>query len=252
MGLVMSFTLLPKLHWLRVLAVLPLFSMGVAAQQVPSDGGQVSAAFISATQQWLDDAVVRANAASAAALRMDVGIGALDSRLRLAPCTRVDPYIPVGARLWGKTRLGLRCVDGAARWNVFLPITVKAFGPAWVLRDNVLAGAVLTLADAQQEEADWAAENSPVVSDAAQWVGQIASRSIAAGQPLRLSMIKPAQVFMAGTQVRVVAGGAGFQVTSDAQALTPGVIGQMVRLRMENGKMTTGVVLDARTVRLSL
>ncbi|MEO8248642.1 MAG: flagellar basal body P-ring formation chaperone FlgA [Burkholderiales bacterium] len=248
----MSLTLLPNLHRLCALALLPLFCVAASAQQVPSDGGEVSAAFLSATQQWLDDAVVRANSVSAVPLRMEVGVGSLDSRLRLAPCSRVDPYIPVGTRLWGKSRLGLRCVDGSARWNVFLPITVKAFGPAWVLRDNVLAGAVLTAADAQQEEADWAAETSPVVGEPTQWVGQIASRSLAAGQPLRQSMVKPPLAFMAGTQVRVVADGPGFQVTSDAQALTPGVIGQPVRLRLDNGKMTTGVVLDAKTVRLSL
>ena len=40
--------------------------------------------------------------------------------------------------IWGRTRLCLRCTDGGGRWNVFLPVTIKAFGPAWVLRDNVV------------------------------------------------------------------------------------------------------------------
>jgi flagella basal body P-ring formation protein FlgA len=183
---------------------------------------------------------------------MEVSVGSLDARLRLAPCARVEPYIPVGTRLWGRSRLGLRCVDGAARWNVFLPVTVKAFGPAWVLRDNVVAGTVLGPNDAVEAEADWAAEVSPVVGDAAQWVGQVAARSLAAGQPVRQSMIKAAQAFPAGAAVRVVAKGSGFEVTSDAQAITPGVVGQMVRLRMENGRITSGVVVDATTVRLAL
>ncbi len=220
--------------------------------QVPSQGAEVAPEFVTATQQWLDDAVARAQSASASALRMEVSIGSLDNRLRLAPCTHVEPYIPVGMRLWGRTRLGLRCTDGGGRWNVFLPVTVKAFGPAWVLRDNVVAGAVLTAADAVEAEADWAAEASPVVADAGQWVGQTASRSLVAGQPLRQSMVRPAQVFAAGAQVRVVAQGPGFEVTSDAQALTPGVVGQTVRLRMDNGRMTTGIVQDLRTVRLSM
>ncbi|RYF68765.1 MAG: flagellar biosynthesis protein FlgA, partial [Comamonadaceae bacterium] len=60
------------------------------------------------------------------------------------------------------------------------------------------------------------------------------------------------QVFAAGAQVRVVAQGPGFEVTSDAQAMTPGVVGQTVRLRMDNGRITTGVVQDVRTVRLSM
>jgi len=233
-------------------AVLASPAQAQVLQQAPSQGAEVAPEFVAATQKWLDDAVARAQSASNTGLRMEVSIGSLDSRLRLAPCTNVEPYIPVGMRLWGRTRLGLRCTDGGGRWNVFLPVTIKAFGPAWVLRDNVVAGAVLTAADAVEAEADWAADPSPVVADATQWVGQTASRSLAGGQPLRQSMVKPAQVFAAGAQVRVVARGPGFEVTSDAQAMTPGVVGQPVRLRMDNGRITTGVVQDMRTVSLSM
>ena len=95
------------------------------------------------TQRWLDDALAR-NQPGGLPLRMEVSVGTLDSRLRLAPCARVEPYLPAGSRLWGRTRLGLRCVEGATAWNVFLPVTIKAFGPAWVLNNNVTTGTVLT------------------------------------------------------------------------------------------------------------
>ena len=52
-------------------------------------------------------------------LRMEVQMGQLDSRLRLAACAKVEPYLPAGSRLWGRTRLGLRCVQGSVPWNVF-------------------------------------------------------------------------------------------------------------------------------------
>ncbi|MDM0014746.1 flagellar basal body P-ring formation chaperone FlgA [Variovorax sp. J22P168] len=239
-------------QWPALALLIASLAGGARAQQAPSQGTEVAPGFVAATQQWLDDAVARSQSASALPLRMEVSVGALDSRLRLAPCGHVEPYVPVGLRLWGRTRLGLRCTDGSVRWNVFLPVTVKAWGPAWVLRDNVVAGTVLTAADAVEAEADWAADPSPVVADPGQWVGQTASRSLAAGQPLRQSMVKPAQVFPAGAQVRVVAQGAGFEVSADAQALTPGVVGQPVRLRMDSGRMTTGVVQDGRTVRLAM
>ena len=233
-------------------AALALGPAPARAQQAPSDGAEVTPEFIASTQQWLDDAVSKAQSANPAPLRMEVGIGALDARLRLAPCSHVEPYIPVGSRLWGRTRLGLRCTQGGGRWNVFLPVTVKAFGPAWVLRDNVVAGSVLTAADAVQAEADWAAEPSPVIVEPAQWVGQVASRSLMAGQPLRQSMVKAAQAFAAGTPVRVVAQGPGFEISSDAEAITPGVVGQPVRVRMENGRIANGIVVDLRTVRLPM
>ena len=72
------------------------------------------------------------------------------------------------------------------------------------------------------------------------------------GQTLRQGMVKPAQVFQAGASVRVVAQGPGFQVSSDAQALSAGVVGQMARVRMENGRVSSGVVLDMRTVKIDL
>lgn len=217
-----------------------------------AQGTGVKPEFFDATQRWLDNAVSGIRPAGTTALRMEVTVGELDSRLRLAPCARVEPYIPVGTRLWGKTRLGLRCLEGSAKWNVFLPVTIRALGSAWVIKGNVASGAVLTEADAIEAEVDWAEELSPIVSSPSAWVGQVASRALTTGQALRQAMIKPAQVFQAGTQVRVVAQGTGFQITSDGQAVSTGVVGQSARVRMDNGRVMSGVVLDNRTVKLEI
>jgi len=215
---------------------------------------QVESEVLTVGQRWVESAVaqVPSDASGGAPLRMEVVVGALDTRLRLAPCAKIEPYIPTGTRLWGRSRIGLRCLDGAARWNVFLPVTVKAFGQAWIAKSNVNAGAVLTMADAMAAEVDWADDVSPVVALPEQWVGQIATRSWSAGQAIRQSMLKPAQVFQAGTQIRVVAQGVGFQVTSDGQAMTAGVVGQVARVRMDSGRVMSGMVLDARTVRIEM
>lgn len=229
------------------------FSLGaVATAQAQAQANSAKPEFIEATQRWLDNAVSNVRPSGAAPLRMEVTVGELDSRLRLAPCARVEPYIPVGTRLWGKTRLGLRCMDGGVKWNVFLPVTIKAYGTAWVIKGDVAQGAVLTEADALEAEVDWAEETSPIVISPSQWAGQVASRALTTGQALRQGMIKPAQVFQAGTQVRVVAQGPGFQITSDGQALSVGVIGQPARVRMDGGRVMTGVVLDSRTVKLEI
>jgi flagella basal body P-ring formation protein FlgA len=103
-----------------------------------------------------------------------------------------------------------------------------------------------------EAEVDWAAESSPIMGKPSQWVGQVASRALSTGQALRQSMIRPAQAFQAGTQVRVVAQGVGFQITGDGQAVSAGVVGQPARVRMSNGRIMSGVVLDNRTVLLAL
>lgn len=210
-----------------------------------------AADFQSQTQQWLDGTLAKA-ADLEPGLRMEVSVGALDTRLRLAACSQVEPYLPAGTRLWGAARIGLRCVQGVSRWNVFLPVTVRAFGPAWVLKSSVPAGAALKLQDAQQAEVDWAQENASILADPSQWVGQVAARPLMAGQALRQSMVRPVAVFQAGTQVRVLAQGSGFSITTDGQAMTAGVVGQPARVRMDNGRILSGLVLDGRTVKIEL
>jgi flagella basal body P-ring formation protein FlgA len=209
-------------------------------------------AFEAAAQDWLRDATHAAQATGGAALRMEVKVGSLDSRLRLAPCGNVEPYLPPGSRLWGRTRIGLRCLDGVSRWNVSLPVTVNAFGNAWVIKNPVQPGSMVTENDVVEAEVNWAEESSPVIRDRTLWVGQIATRQLTTGQTLRQGMVKPSQVFQAGAQVRVVAQGPGFEVSSDAQALSVGVVGQIARVRMENGRVSSGVVLDTRTVKIEL
>lgn len=203
------------------------------------------------TQRWLDDALQRAQPGGSD-FRMEVSVGSLDARLRLAPCARVEPYLPAGARLWGRTRLGLRCVEGPTAWNVFLPVTVHAWGNAWVLTGNVAPGAVLTQADAVQAEVDWAAENAPIAAQQEAWVGQVAARQLLAGQALRQNMVRPPQLFRAGAQVKVVAQGPGYQVTSAGQALGAGAVGQSVRVRMESGRIVGGTVSENGTVEIPL
>jgi len=240
----------------RLTALVCSLSLGIsaAAQTQPSaPAGGLSAEWMAAAQGWVEQAVAAAQSAQQASpLRLETVLGEPDSRLRLAPCARVEPFVPPGTRLWGKTRLGLRCAEGVSRWSIFLPLTVKAFGPAWVVRGELAAGAVLKAGDAMQAEVDWAQEPSPILATPAQWLGQVAVRTLGTGQALRQALLRPAQVFQAGSQVRVLAQGAGFQVVSDGLALSAGVIGQPARVRMDNGRVMSGLVSDHKTVQLDL
>lgn len=236
-------------HQAVSLAVALVLSFGAQAQ---APGSGVAPEYFDATQRWLDEAVATIRPSESAPLRMEVQVGELDRRLNLAPCARVEPYIPVGTQLWGKTRLGLRCLEGTAKWNVFLPVTIRAYGTAWVLKSHVLQGAVLTPDDAMEAEVDWAEERNPVMANPSQWVGQVTARALPAGQVLRVGMTRAAQAFQSGAQVRVIAQGAGFRISSAGQAMTAGVIGQSARVKMDNGRVMSGVVVDNRTVRLDI
>lgn len=235
-----------RLPW-RVVVLLTLGAVSNA-----SWAEDIGAPLEAQAAHWLKGATQQLAPDAQFALRFDVRVGKLDSRLRLAACSQIEPYLPPGNQLWGRTRVGLRCVDGASRWNVSIPVTVDAYGPAWVLRHPLPVGAVVTQADVQQGEVNWAQEAAPVLWGPERWVGQAATRPLLAGQALRQGMVRPVAVFTSGTTIRVLAQGPGFQVATTGTALSAGVIGQLAKVQLDSGRTSHATVVDARTVRLDL
>lgn len=184
--------------------------------------------------------------------RVEISVGSLDKRLRLAPCQRIEPYLPPNTKLWGKTRIGLRCAQGATAWNVYLPLTVRVFGQALVSLQPVAAGSVIAAADFVTGEVDLAEDSSDAVQNHALAVGRTLAKPLAAGQSLRMAHLKLRQWFAAGETVRVLAQGAGFNVASEGQALTAGFEGQPARVRTEAGRVLTGIAVGERRMDLAL
>jgi flagella basal body P-ring formation protein FlgA len=204
----------------------------------------------------LSEQVLRlANDASQSALpgkRVEVRVGRLDPRLKLAPCEAIEPYLPPGARLWGRTRVGVRCVSGPTRWNVYLPVTVHVWGEGVVAAGALRPGSVLTPADLSRGEIDLAAEPGAPVNDGQALVGRILARPLAAGQAVRSAHLKPRLWFQAGTTVRLTAVGNGYAIRGTGQALSPGVEGQSVRVRTESGRVVTGSAIGTMDVEIRL
>lgn len=204
-------------------------------------------------RDWLEPALAAGALDQAAGpLRPELVVGKLDARLRLTPCLRIEPYLPPGTRMWGRTRVGLRCQEGAVRWNVFLPITIKAWGPAWVLKRPIPAGTALVAEDAELAEIDWADQASAVLATPDRWVGQQAAYALQPGLTLRQNMVRPIPAFAPGAQVRVHSRSGSLQVVVVGEALAAGVPGQVVRVRLGGGKVVSGTVREDSTVEVRL
>jgi flagellar basal body P-ring formation protein FlgA len=186
------------------------------------------------------------------AMRVEIEPGRLDPRLRLAACAQIEAFLPPGARAWGRTRVGLRCVQGPTPWTVYLPVTVKVLAPAWVLADALPAGTVLQAEQLRQAEVDWAAAAAPAVADVSMLVGRTLGRALAGGAAVRSSDLKQRQWFGSGDTVQLVARGSGFSVTGEGQALSPGIEGQTVKVRIENGRVLSGLAVGHNRVEVQL
>ena len=191
------------------------------------------------------------DAVTVAGARVEVQVGALDPRLRLAPCARVEPYVPAGTKLWGRSRIGLRCTEGPTRWNVYLPLVVKVYGQALTAVAALPAGSVLAAADFRPAEVDLADGAAPLrAAEAA--LGRTLARPLAPGQALRATDLRPRQWFAAGDTVQITAVGAGFRITGEGQALGPGLEGRPARVRIEGGRIVVGEPVADRQVQVRL
>jgi flagella basal body P-ring formation protein FlgA len=229
---------------LAALALTP----GWAAEPDPLPGGMDSAVW-----RQIQDLSERSTAGFAAGqARVEISTGQLDPRLKLAPCERIEAYLPAGARAWGRSRVGLRCTQGPSAWNVSLPITVKVFAPALVVHTALPAGTVLQATHLQEAEVDWAAERSPALADPAKLLGRTLGRALSAGAAVRQADLKQQLWFAAGDTVQVVARGAGFSVSGVGLALAPGVEGQPVRVRTDSGRVLSGLPVAANRVEVQL
>lgn len=243
---------LPKVRVVNKLVALLLW-LGALASASPAwaDGGALDAAWSQRVEALAHSALQQAQPLSQG-LRVEVRVGRLDPRLKLAPCADVQPYLPVGTRLWGPSRVGLRCADGAVRWNVFLPLTVSVYGPALVATGPLAAGATLAAADLRLAEVDLAARPDMALARNELALGRTLARPLAAGQALRASDLRARQWFAAGDTVRIVAAGSGWRIQGEGQALNPGIEGEAVRVRTESGRVVSGLAVAERQVEVAL
>jgi flagella basal body P-ring formation protein FlgA len=233
-----------------LLAAVPMAPAG--AQTVPppaTTGAQLEPATVA---QALALATQAAQALAPRGARVLASAGALDPRLQLAPCARVEPYLAAGVPPWGRSRVGLRCLQGATAWKVTLPVTVQVWAPAVVGTASLPAGATLEDSQLTLTEVDWAAASTPPFASAQALAGRVLARPLAAGQALRAADLQPHRWFAAGETVRVVASGAGFTIDAEGQALTPGFEGQPARVRTEGGRILVGVPVGERRLEVGL
>lgn len=229
-------------HLVRWILVIALAGAGAAFAQGEADG----------LRQRLREFAMASAPSRADGPRVEVSVGEPDPRLHLAPCTRIEPYLPGNVRLWGKARVGVRCVEGPVRWNIYLPVTVKVWGRGLVATRALPAGASLVAGDVEPGDVDLAEDPSAALADAGTTVGRTLTRPLSVGQSVRMSHLKVREWFAAGETVQVIAQGPGFRIAAEAQALNPGVEGREVRVRTEGGRVLTGLPVGERRVEVSM
>ena len=159
----------------------------------------------------------------------------------LPPCESLEPFLPSGARLWGRVSVGVRC-NADQPWTRYVPAYIAVVGTYYVAARPINAGQALTLADAAAREGDLATLPGSVIVDPAQLSGVTASNSIASGAPLRRELLRAVAIVQQGQTVKVVTQGAGFVVSTEGKAMTNAAVGAIVQVKMQGGQLLSGIV----------
>jgi flagella basal body P-ring formation protein FlgA len=179
--------------------------------------------------------------------RVETSVGEIDPRLRLAPCARVEPFLPPGARLWGRGMVGVRCAEGA-KWTTYVPFQVRVFGPALVAARAVPAGKVLDDEDLRVAELELTRESPGLIADPLDTRNRVLVRALAPGQPLRATDLRGRPAVAAGEPVQIMHVGAGFTITMEGRALAGATDGEPVRVQTDSGRVLTGTARPGRVV----
>lgn len=182
--------------------------------------------------------------------QITVTVGAIDPRLNLAACAAPEAFLPNGARAWGKTSVGVRCV-APSPWTVYIPAMVQVQGEYLAAAVPLAQGQTIGPNDVARVSGDLTALPPGIVTEPAQAVGHTLARSVAVGAPLRQDALRSQQAVAQGQVVRLVSSGPGFKVTADGRALANGGDGQVVQVKTQNGQVVSGVARPGGTVEVT-
>jgi flagella basal body P-ring formation protein FlgA len=164
----------------------------------------------------------------------------IDRRLKLAPCDKLQAFLPVGAKLIGKTSIGVRC-DAQPAWSVFMQADIKVTVDLLVASRSLPQGTVISAADLGLQRGDLSRPG--LITAPEQAIGKTLKFTIGAGQVLRQDMLRAPRLIRQGQTVTLRARGNGFVVSQKGQALNDAGKGEIVRIRT-----ATSQVLTARMV----
>jgi flagella basal body P-ring formation protein FlgA len=185
--------------------------------------------------------------------KFKVRIGSLDSRLKLSQCDMpLEAFSPPGARLYGKTTVGVRCT-GSQPWKIFVPSTLVLYEDVLIVSRTIVRGEVLGPADLTVVRKQITGASQTYIRDMQQAVGMIAKRSIPNGKILTAHMVQAPRLVRAGQEVILLATTPQLEVRMKGKALADGSRGDVIHVRnLRSKRVVEGVVTHAGVVKVSM
>ena len=181
--------------------------------------------------------------------KVSIRVGRLDVS-KLPPCSAHEAYTPQGARMLGKTTVGVRCL-GPNIWNVLVSIEISVTGNYVTTARPILAGKAIQNDDLHVLSGDIAHLPTGIVTDPVSALGKTLRNSLAAGQLLRSDQLISPIAIRQGQSVRIISKGPGFSVSGEGKALSNAAEGQNIQVRTSSGQTVSGTARSDGSVEIS-
>ena len=171
--------------------------------------------------------------------QVTVTIGTIEP-VQFTACSKLQAFLPLGAKLWGNSTVGVRCAAGV-EWSLYVPVTVRVQGPVVVAARSLASGKLIAAEDLAVQTGELTQLPAGVLNDTNEAAGKTLAVGVNAGHALRQDMLRAPLVIRQGQAVKLVAQGQGFKVSSEGRALSNAAVGQMVQVKSQNGQTVSGV-----------
>jgi flagella basal body P-ring formation protein FlgA len=181
--------------------------------------------------------------------RVEVKVGSLDSRLRLAECDlALETYDSPNALSGGRGVVGVRC-EGSNPWKLYVPVRIAVFDEVVVTRRSVVRGETLQADDLTLSEMDTSRLRKAYFTRIDDAIGLLSKRSIASGSVVHAGLLKRANLVKRGSKVEIIANFDGLDVRMRGEALADGGRGDRIRVKnLSSGRVVTGTVSGSGVV----
>ncbi len=168
--------------------------------------------------------------------KSEIGIGAIDHRLRLARCDgALEGYLPPGGRLSGNTSVGVRCT-GARAWKLYVTARISLLEEVVVARGFLPRGTVIGPEHVEIAERDVSTSAHGYLGDLDLVIGMVVKQPLQGGLVLTPAMIDRPRLIRRGDKVVIVSRTGNFEVRMAGNALADGAEGDRIRVRNNNSK----------------
>lgn len=172
--------------------------------------------------------------------KRSITVSRIDARLKLAPCTQLEPYLTAGNNLWGNTSIGVRCL-APSPWSLYVPVLIRVTDDVLVTVKPIPSNHAIMADDIQLQQREITRFAGSALTSTNQALGKNVVAPLASGTILRAEMLRAARIIRHGQSVQLVAQGNGFTITSEGQAMGNATLGEVVSVKTRSGQLLKGI-----------